>query len=389
MLMTDVLNFYPSIYTHSISWALHGKALAKAQMNNAALAGNSIDRAVREGQEGQTMGIPIGPDSSWVIAETILARVDETLRARITGLKGHRFNDDVTFYFSSLSQAENAIGVFQEALAEFELSINPRKTTITELPNRIEAAGIDELRSWQFRPGPRAQKTDILAYFDRLADLIVADRGGHTASYAVARLREQPFLSGSWPLLEACLLHLLVAEPYCARHVATTLSMLTGVGHHITKAALSEANDRLITRHATLGHGSEVSWALWLSVAHNAPLTQSATSSASQMDDNLVALLTMYAETKGLITGVLDKTRWADMMTAEELRGSNWLVSYEARVKGWLPSKGVADHLASEPFFAAAAAAGTSFFDVGGFTLPHQPALLPPAGGGGGAGYLI
>src|SRR5438105_2878527 len=37
VLRTDIARFYPSIYTHSIPWALHSKATAKATMGNSAL----------------------------------------------------------------------------------------------------------------------------------------------------------------------------------------------------------------------------------------------------------------------------------------------------------------------------------------------------------------
>jgi hypothetical protein len=55
-LHTDINQFYPSIYTHSIPWALHGKAVAKAQMGRT--QGDRIDRAFRNQQDGQTIGVP-------------------------------------------------------------------------------------------------------------------------------------------------------------------------------------------------------------------------------------------------------------------------------------------------------------------------------------------
>ena len=36
VLKVDIQNFYPSIYTHSIPWALHGKAVAKSNQFNTA-----------------------------------------------------------------------------------------------------------------------------------------------------------------------------------------------------------------------------------------------------------------------------------------------------------------------------------------------------------------
>jgi hypothetical protein len=58
LLKADLARFYPSVYTHSIPWALHGKEAART---NTALYGNEIDQRVRESQDKQTGGIPIGP----------------------------------------------------------------------------------------------------------------------------------------------------------------------------------------------------------------------------------------------------------------------------------------------------------------------------------------
>jgi hypothetical protein len=71
LLVADISEFYNSIYTHSISWALHTKAFAKAHQKGNIL-GNRLDRATQHAQYGQTIGIPIGPDTSLVIAELIL-----------------------------------------------------------------------------------------------------------------------------------------------------------------------------------------------------------------------------------------------------------------------------------------------------------------------------
>ena len=65
-LIADIVSFYPSIYTHSIPWALHGKAFAKANRGELHL-GNRLDKHVRNGQDGQTVGLPVGPDTSLVL----------------------------------------------------------------------------------------------------------------------------------------------------------------------------------------------------------------------------------------------------------------------------------------------------------------------------------
>ena len=89
------------IYTHSIPWAIHGKSTAKANLGHA-LYGNLIDACVRNSQDQQTLGIPIGPRSSDLIAETIGAALDRELQERLGSLRGTRYIDDFHLYFRFL-----------------------------------------------------------------------------------------------------------------------------------------------------------------------------------------------------------------------------------------------------------------------------------------------
>ena len=108
ILHTDVSRFYNSIYTHSIPWALHTKLIAKQRRRDYTLLGNRLDRALRNMQDGQTMGIAIGPDASLIISEIVLAAIDESFQksGRVRGL---RYVDDYELVFSSTSEAEDGL----------------------------------------------------------------------------------------------------------------------------------------------------------------------------------------------------------------------------------------------------------------------------------------
>lgn len=60
---TDVKNFYPSLYTHSIPWALHGKRMIRkpANRHNFNHVGNRLDKLFQNANDQCTNGIPIGP----------------------------------------------------------------------------------------------------------------------------------------------------------------------------------------------------------------------------------------------------------------------------------------------------------------------------------------
>ena len=130
VVLTDLTEFYSSLYTHSVPWAIHGKLVAKAQRQAHALYGNGLDSLLRAAQDQQTVGIPIGPDTSLVVAEAVLSAVDREMAKRVQNLRGLRYMDDFEFYFADPSAAEAGLAVLQETLLEFELRLNPRKTTI-------------------------------------------------------------------------------------------------------------------------------------------------------------------------------------------------------------------------------------------------------------------
>ena len=76
MFVSDITNYYGSIYTHTIAWALMGKELAKKKKGKPGLLGNMIDAYMQGMQYGQTNGIPQGSVLFDFIAEIVLGYAD-------------------------------------------------------------------------------------------------------------------------------------------------------------------------------------------------------------------------------------------------------------------------------------------------------------------------
>ena len=186
-LQTDIKGFYPSIYTHSISWALHTKAKSQDNVGFDALLGNRLDRVIQNSQTKQTKGIPIGPDTSFLAAELILTKLDRLLHKEVT-TRFFRYMDDYEFAFRSFNEAEQALSTFQELLAGFELSANEGKTRIIELPSPIQEPWPRELREFDIA-GPsksKHQSTKLLDFFDLALRLRVDFPDQGVISYATS-----------------------------------------------------------------------------------------------------------------------------------------------------------------------------------------------------------
>ena len=378
VLQTDISRFYDSIYTHSISWALHTKPTAKAN-RTLNLLGNKIDYWVRMGQDQQTVGIPIGPDTSLVMAELIMQRCDDELLAKLPGLKGHRFIDDYELSFQTRTEAENAFHILDTCLSKFELALNPKKTLVLELPLQLEAAWATELKRFTFsRNSQLGQAADLTNYFSRAYSLHSSNPGESVLQFAVARLRDVSVDPANWVLFQELILLCVIPEPASFPYVLEQIITRKNAGAGPILPELEEIANTLIESHSTLRHSSEVANAAWACLALGLPLHDQAVDAISQCDDPVVALLALDCERHGLVSKPLDKTLWSLHMTPDALYDEHWLLSYEANIKNWLPSVGGGDHVAADVNFGFLKN-GVYFYDANLATPPAAaPAIAAP-----------
>ncbi|TQI71213.1 reverse transcriptase (RNA-dependent DNA polymerase) [Gramella sp. Hel_I_59] len=139
----DIANCYPSIYSHAVPWALVGKKEAKGN-NDKRLWYNKLDFAIRSTQRNETVGIPIGPDTSSVFSELILSQIDK----KLSDYKYFRYIDDFKCYCKSKEEADTFINKLSKELENFNLRLNQKKTEIIELPVPIEEDWIRQLKSY-------------------------------------------------------------------------------------------------------------------------------------------------------------------------------------------------------------------------------------------------
>jgi hypothetical protein len=205
LLKTDIARFYPSIYTHSIPWALHGKTAARADKKYA-LFGNRIDLWTRESQDKQTGGIPIGPDTSFVIGEIIGTALDLELQKKLPNIKGTRSIDDYNLYFESISEAETALAVLYGVAKKYELEINDPKTEIISLPDRFEPAWKSDLRGLEIRDSGQPQATDLLSLFDRAYEHAKNFPTDNVLTYAAKQVLSAKIAEENWIFCESLLL---------------------------------------------------------------------------------------------------------------------------------------------------------------------------------------
>lgn len=375
---TDIAKFYHSIYTHSIPWAVHGKTYAKQNRRNH-LLGNSLDRWVRNGQDGQTIGIPIGPDSSLVIAEILLSAFDADLMGKLHNVPLMRHVDDFELAFRSYSDAEEALSVLQQVLGNYELQLNFAKTKIIELPVPLESVWVTPLRNHTFRTTPKGQRADLIRYIDLAYRLMKEHEDDHVLKYAVQRLRYETIDPTNWPLTLDFLIQSLIAETGVCLQVLAQLMERHGNGYAINLNSIEEILNFLLCKQCPLNHGSEASWSLWAVLYWDLKVSPDAAKAISQMEDSIVALLALDAQSRGLIPSGLDTTIWQTFMTKNSLYGEQWLLSYEARIKDWLPSNDRIDHVDDDPNFSWLKSFNVEFYDAARVRTSTPTSAAPSA----------
>jgi len=139
---TDITNCFLSIYTHAIPWAVVGFGIAKLKKDDKKIWFNKLDFHQRIIKRNETQGIAIGPATSNIICEAILARIDEILRVKYSYF---RYIDDYTCYCLTHNEGQSFLRDLSDELHKYKLSLNIKKTEIVELPATLDSEWILEL----------------------------------------------------------------------------------------------------------------------------------------------------------------------------------------------------------------------------------------------------
>lgn len=136
---TDIENFYPSIYTHSIPWVLVGKEVAKKNRYIDSEYYNQLDSLIQRCQYGETHGIPVGPFTSRLISEIYMCKVDEKLEK----FNYVRYVDDFELAYNSEDEQIEFYNTLYKELKKLNLKIKKDKNIIDIFPFCLDE-NIDE-----------------------------------------------------------------------------------------------------------------------------------------------------------------------------------------------------------------------------------------------------
>ncbi|CAH7097765.1 RNA-directed DNA polymerase [Vibrio splendidus] len=364
LLKADIANFYSTIYTHSVPWAIHSKAVAKQNRYFQNNLGNKIDLVVRNGQDQQTKGIPIGCDTSYAIAELIMSEIDEKLVSKI-GNNYHRYIDDFEFGCKTLQEAEEILSVLQEVLSSYELELNSSKTKIIKLPEEIDPQWLHELQKYKINMSTDViQKRSLLSFFDLTMNFLEKEPSEPILKYAVIRTSSHIVRANNYPLFQRILLQWATAEPSTLPVIIDFIAFYKSAGVNVDLAEVKRTLQFIIIENCRQGHTSEVCWSIFGMILLSQSFDDEALSELKKVENPFVALLILDARNRGLISSSYSFPLWESLMNKNELKTENWILAYEALRKGWLPSVDGSDYLVDAEGFSTLADNDVEFYST-------------------------
>jgi Reverse transcriptase (RNA-dependent DNA polymerase) len=267
--ISDVARFYPSIYTHSIPWAINGRVASKAdtRATSATVFGNKLDFVVRQAQDRQTIGLPVGPDTSKIASELILCAVDKQFLKGRRSLVYLRHVDDYWIGGNTIDECERHLQNLRSALREYELDLNELKTKILPAhyvfgeswPTEVERELQQSLQPFMSLLNP-----DPVSTLGKIVERARNAEDDGIIRHAIRTIDEHNWWTSNWDVLEHFLAQCAIQFPHSFDYVARVVVWRIRTDKAYNKSLWTEVARLVALRSGALSRDSEVVWALWL-----------------------------------------------------------------------------------------------------------------------------
>lgn len=333
----DVSSCFPSIYSHSLDWALRGITTAKQDRSaNSWQAG--LDARVRRMHNGETKGVTIGPAISNILAEVVLQRVDAELSAKYSFL---RYVDDYTAYCRERSDAESFIVDLQRALGRFRLDLNTRKTQVVDLRAGMGDGWVYDALS---RLPERWSPLSAARYLRYCETLALRYPHASVLKFGVKALLARRQDAGATPTILVIdeLVRLCDFNPHLAPFLHSELE--EGVPY-LEASEMSRIHEAVTERMVEAADRAETDVVLWylraITEVLKGGVDSSTANSLRSMDDDLVSVA-LAVLCPGERAGVVAQAIGRDY-PSESDRQSHWLSRYELRRVGLVPDDKISE----------------------------------------------
>lgn len=364
---TDVARFYPSVYTHAIPRAILGKGFVKSNHHTTAFKtsfANSLDKAVASGQQGQTMGIPIGPDTSRIISELIAVEVEMIAKCHVPDLdhRAVRYVDDFLIGIRESETPSAVLSGLSLGLYDYELELNAEKTHTHGIGCPHAPEWINFIRTFELTDSIRRQRDDLDSFFEQAFYLADANPRENVLLFAAKR-------AASFELDMSNTAHLVRWLLYTARRAPSALSFvaehLASLNKRVTLPRVEIESYILeqIPLKAEAVHTDELAWLLFWAREVGLRVPSAALTKVKQLRSSVVALIALDLRQAGQIDGRFSVPDWERCASVDGLKSEMWLLAYEATKKGWWTGPQRTAFIRKHPYFGTLWAKDVEFYD--------------------------
>lgn len=380
ILVTDIGNFFHTIYSHSLPWAVLGKQKVKDvregknKVAQAALHNHwasQLDLAIQRGNSRETFGIPVGPDTSRMIAEILLSGIhnDASVISVIKGHDGYRLVDDFFIGFNDEATARQCLDVVRRALWEYNLHLNEAKTRIAPASTFFDGGWKHEIETF---PIPRRSAIKQREAVQRLMEIALhhcSVRGDSLpASFFCGRLTSLTIVMSNFSFMRDCLLRIARDFTICLKSVAKFVTQYRSlVSDPKSLEVVRNWCRQIFKGHANRGHDLEIAWTLAICGILGIHVDQNFMGINERVVSPVVLALLGLLSADGLL-----KEPWDDWKTPTPGSGSindgrHWLPHYEAVRRGWTKDVTLITTIQGDKMFAELLKADVTFLDESDF----------------------
>lgn len=326
----DISNCFPSIYTHSLPWALVGKEIAKSNRNKSEWF-NQIDFCVQNTKHGETHGLLIGPHTSNLLSEIILTVIDKKLYDK--GWRYIRNVDDYTCYVETCEDVEYFLADLQKELREFDLSINHKKTQIMELPEAAVEQWVRKINTISLDTAyGKVDFKHARAYMDFAIELMKENKGNSSVlKYAIKVLKGKDLTDNATKYTIKTIFHLAILYPY----LIPILEDYVFIPYSILNDEVVKFSQKIYEDGLKKRNFEETSYALYYAIKYDFTLNNIKEEDAINSSDCIFLLLMyLYCNKHGDTPKVKELKNHARMLNRDESDMNKfWLFVYEVLPK--------------------------------------------------------
>ncbi len=387
VLVADIANFFHTIYSHSLPWAVLGKQSVKDTLDrdrrdaqrrtfNAHWA-SRLDTAIQRGNSRETFGIPVGPDTSRMIAELLLSGLHSNIAFAeiLKDCEGYRLVDDFLIGFDDEASARRCLDVLRHALWEYNLHLNDGKTRIDRSSMFFGGGWKHEIDNF---PIPEDDEVKQREAVQRLMEITLQHchhrNESQPASFFCARLTTLPIATANFSFVRDCLLRVARDFTSCLKSVVRFVTLYRP--HFADADALNVMRrwcHQMFIAHAPRGHDLEVSSALVICGVLGITVDRAFIVMDGRSPSPVVLAALGLLSADGLVDEPWDTWRPAPEDAGHLVNGRYWLPHYEAVRREWTQDAVLIEAFTKDSFFARLLAAEVTFLDDSDFKSQAGP----------------